>query len=57
MSELRHWLGIVPVKDGEGKIVRWIPKLAIPGLKTESEAIAIARSALGPNAGIRERAW
>jgi hypothetical protein len=54
MEEPKSWLGIVPIRDESG-IIGWLPKLAIPGLKTESEAIAIARSALGPMAGIRER--
>jgi hypothetical protein len=50
----KDWLGIVPVKDSQGRIVDWRAKLSIPN-QPANAALVIARERLGQEADIRER--
>lgn len=50
---LRTWRVVVPAKDADGRIVRWLPKMVIPRM-TKNDALRVAREQFGPAADIRE---
>jgi hypothetical protein len=50
----KDWMAIVPVKDGDGRIMFWRDRLVIPD-ETMIDALAIARAEYGPEADIRDR--
>jgi len=52
-SERKTWQVIVPIKDGEGRIVDWRPKAVIAGA-TATLALAIAREDYSAEADIRQ---
>jgi hypothetical protein len=50
----KDWVAIVPVLDGEGRIMFWRDRFVIPD-ETLIGALAIARADYGPTADVRDR--
>ena len=50
----QDWLVVVPVKDSQGRIVDWRPKMVVPSASLKV-ALAIAREDYGSEADVRPR--